>query len=182
VLQGPDGFQLAVYQRVSPPFTAFPVGLASQAFNAMRMVRDQRASVRFFRDTLGFSAAFDSDYRDPAQQPSNFSLPQNLTTSVVRRAAALQPGTGETGRVEVMQFVGLTGKDESRHAVAPNLGILSVRYPVQGLAAYRALVTSRGAEVVQQATNVSADGIGRVDLFAVRDPDGNLTEFYEAAR
>jgi catechol 2,3-dioxygenase-like lactoylglutathione lyase family enzyme len=169
VLQGPDGFQLAVYERKSPPFTAFPVGLISQAFNSMRMVRDQRASVAFYR-RLGFKPVFDSDYVDPAPTPNNFSLPQNLTPTVIRRASALQPVEGETGRVEVMQFVGLSGRDFSDRARAPNLGILSLRYPT-GLASAQA-----GATVVESG------GLGRIALTKRTDPDGNLTEFYEAVK
>lgn len=181
VLQGPDGFQLAAYERSSPPFTAFPLGSISQGFNSMRMVRDQRASVGFY-GKLGFKPVFDSDYRDPAPQASNFSLPHNLTTTVIRRASALQPLDGETGRVEVMEFIGLAGKNAAPFARAPNLGILSVRYPVTDLVRYQAQIAERGVPAVQTARVVPIAGIGRVDLFAVADPDGNLTEFYEVTK
>jgi catechol 2,3-dioxygenase-like lactoylglutathione lyase family enzyme len=180
VLTGPHGINIAAYERVSPPFTAFPLGPISQAFNSMRMVRDQRASVRFYRDRLGFTPVFDSDYRDPAPQPSNFSLPQNLATSVIRRAAALQPVAGETGRVEVMQFVGLVGKDASAEASPPNLGLLSVRYPVQDLAGYRRRLEAQKVAIAYSASSVPVGGLGKVDIVAVRDPDGSITEFYEA--
>jgi catechol 2,3-dioxygenase-like lactoylglutathione lyase family enzyme len=181
VLTGPHGINIAAYERESPPFTAFPLGTLSQGFNSMRMVRDQRASVSFYRDRLGFQIVFDSDYRDPAPQPSNFSLPQNFTTSVVRRAAALQPAPGETGRVEVMQFVGLTGKDVAAHANPPNLGLLSLRYPVKGLAAYRGRLAMQQVPLAFSATLLPIGGLGRVNMVAVRDPDGAITEFYEAA-
>jgi catechol 2,3-dioxygenase-like lactoylglutathione lyase family enzyme len=180
VLSGPHGINIAAYERVSPPFTAFPLGSMSQAFNSMRMVRDQRASMAFYRDRLGFQTVFDSDYRDPTPQQSNFSLPQNLTTSVVRRAAALQPLPGETGRVEVMQFVGLVGKDAAVHAVPPNLGLLSVRYPVAGLAAYRTRLVQQRVPLAYSAALIPVAGLGRVEMIAVRDPDGAITEFYEA--
>jgi hypothetical protein len=38
VLTGPHGINFAVYERLSPPFTAFPLGPISQGFNSMRMV------------------------------------------------------------------------------------------------------------------------------------------------
>jgi catechol 2,3-dioxygenase-like lactoylglutathione lyase family enzyme len=180
VLTGPDGINIAAYERVSPPFTAFPLGLLSQAFNSMRMVRDQNASVAFYRDRLGFQVVFDSDHLDPAPQASNFSLPHNLTTSVVRRAAALQPVPGETGRVEVMQFVGLSGKDASAHAILPNLGLLSVRYPVVGLAAYRRRLAEQQVPLTYSAAAVPVEGLGKVEMLGVRDPDGSITEFYGA--
>jgi catechol 2,3-dioxygenase-like lactoylglutathione lyase family enzyme len=180
VLTGRHGINLAAYQRVSPPFTAFPLGPISQAFNSMRMVRDQRRSLAFYRDGLGFKTVFDADYKDPAPQASNFSVPQNLTASIVRRAAALQPVDGEIGRVEVMQFVGLDGKDAAPHAAAPNLGILSVRYPVAGLDSYRRTLGSRGIRPSAEASGMGVAELGIVDMLAVRDPDGSITEFYEA--
>ncbi len=182
VLTGPHGINLALYQRVSPPFTAHPVGPISLAFNSMRMVRDQRKSVAFYRDKLGFVAQFDADYRDPAPQVSNFSLPINLTTSIVRRAAAMNPESGEVGRVELMQFVGLEGQDKSALASPPNLGIVSLRYPVADLAAYAATLRQRGVTPAYAAAKVNVSGIGAIDLIAVRDPDGNITEFYQAPR
>lgn len=184
VLTGPDGVNLALYQRVSPPFTAHPVGPISLAFNSMRMVRDQRAAVAFYRDKLGFSARFDADYLDPSPTVSNFSLPMNLTTTIVRRAAAMNPDTGEVGRVELMQFVGLTGQDRSALASPPHLGVLSLRYPVRGLAGYAAGLRAKGVAIAYRGTGVAVPELAargeRTDLIAVRDPDGNLTEFYAA--
>lgn len=179
VLSGPDGIHIAVYERKSPAFTAFPVGRISQGFNAMRFVKDERASVAFYRDKLGFQPVFDTDNTDPVPSISNFSIPKNLTTTVIRRAAALRPGTSEAGRVEVMQLVGLEGRDFSGYASPPNLGILSLRYPVKNLAGYRARLAVAGVSINYEASGVPVSGLGLVDIFAVRDPDGNITEFYQ---
>jgi catechol 2,3-dioxygenase-like lactoylglutathione lyase family enzyme len=183
VLTGPHGINLAVYQRHSPPFTAFPVGLISQGFNAMRMVKSRPAARAFYEQTLGFSVLFDSD-REPAEPTrSNFGIPFNLTPTVKRAAAALQPVAGlEFGRVEVMQIEGFTGGDMSAHASPPNLGIVSVRFPVTNLAAYRAQLEARGVAIAYAANAVPVGGLGRVTLIAVRDPDGNISEFYETAK
>ncbi|MEP3227527.1 MAG: VOC family protein [Parasphingorhabdus sp.] len=179
VLQGPHGMNLAVYQRISPAFTNFPVGNMSQVFNSMRMVRDQKATLRFYREKLGFQLLFDADYLDPKPTTSNFSLPINLTTSIVRRAAVVQPVSGETGRIELMQFVGLNGRDFSDQASLPRLGIISVRYPVNNLATYRIQLESRDVKIEHEAKNMPLEGVGNVNLIAVRDRDGNLTEFFE---
>jgi catechol 2,3-dioxygenase-like lactoylglutathione lyase family enzyme len=179
VLAGPHGINLAVYERVTPPFDAFPVGPISQAFNSMRMVRDQKAAVQWYRNILGFGLLFDADYVDPAPQVTNFSIPINLSTTIPRRAAVVHPAPGETGRIELMQFVGFAGRDFSEFARLPNLGIISVRYPVQALATYRRRVGTRGGHAAFAADGVRVAGIGRVSLFAVADLDGNLTEFYE---
>lgn len=184
VLTGPHGIHLAVYQRHSPAFSAFPVGRISQAFNSMRMVRDRAASRRFYEAGLGFGVLFDSA-REPAEPAfSNFGIPYNLTPTIPRAAAALQPVPGETGRVEVMQIEGFTGRDFSAFAVPPNLGILSVRYPVDILQDYLDVVQPRGIAPLTVSENVRIAGLAHmiglsVDVAAVRDADGNLTEFYE---
>ena len=87
---------------------------------------------------------------------------------------------GETGRVEVMEMQGFTGTDQSAHASPPNLGLLLLRFPVRDLASYRRAVEARGTTIAYVAQGVRIAGLGTVDLFAVRDPDGNLTEFYHA--
>ena len=181
VIRGPHGVNYALYQRAAPPFDGFPVGRLSQAFNTMRMVRDQPSALAFFRDRLGFRVLFDAPFTDPEPRSNNFSVPANLATTLVRRAAVAQPVLpGEDGRIEVMQFEGFTGRDLSAHAAPPNWGIISVRYPVARLDAYRVLLEANGVAVVQEAADVPVSGLGTLDLVAVRDPDGSLTEFYHA--
>jgi catechol 2,3-dioxygenase-like lactoylglutathione lyase family enzyme len=179
VLVGPHGINLAVYERISPAFTAFPVGRISQGFNSMRMVRDKPSSRAFYEKLLGFSVVFDSGFEPAEPARSNFGIPLNYTPQIKRSAAALQPVAGETGRVELMQIDGFTGGDVSAVASPPNLGILSVRYPVSDLAAYRQKLEVGAVAIAYAAEHVAIKGIGDVALIAVRDPDGNLTEFYE---
>lgn len=183
VLTGPHGINLAVYERISPPFDAFRVGRISQAFNSMRMVKNRAVARDFYAKQLGFQILFDSASEPAEPARSNFGIPLNYTPEIKRAAAALQPVQGETGRVEVMQIDGFSGGDVSQYASPPNLGIISVRYPVKGLSSYRSRLQSNGVATVYSADAVPVKGIApgdRVNIFAVRDPDGNLTEFYEA--
>ncbi|MEM8726254.1 MAG: VOC family protein, partial [Pseudomonadota bacterium] len=181
VVRGPHGINYALYEREAPPFTAFPIGRLSQAFNTMRMVKDQPASLAWYRDRLGLKVLFDAPFTDLEARSNNFSVPANLATSLVRRAAVIQPELpGETGRIELMQFEGFSGRDLSAHASPPNFGILSVRYPVSDLAGYRTHLEREGIEIEYATNDVAIGGIGIVDLLAVRDADGNLTEFYDA--
>ena len=178
VLTGPNGIHVAAYERISPDFTAFPVGRISQVFNTMRMVRNQPGAKAFY-EKLGFKPRFDSDYEPLEPAWSNFGIPRNFTPIIRRKAAAMQPWDGEWGRVEVMQIVGFEGRDHSERARPPNLGILSVRYPVANLAAYRQMLEGRGIEIAYSARDIDIGGLGKADIFAVRAPDGALTEFYQ---
>ncbi|MEL7197734.1 MAG: VOC family protein [Pseudomonadota bacterium] len=185
VIRGPHGVNYAMYERKSPEFTGFPVGQLSQAFNTMRMVADQPASLAWYRDALGLQKLFDAPFTDPQPRSNNFSVPANMATSLIRRAAVVQPELpGEDGRIELMQFEGFDGRDFSSHASPPNLGIISVRYPVRQFAEYRAFIETNGVSI-ERATQralipLLGKGDAQVSLFAVRDPDGNLTEFYHA--
>ncbi len=181
VVRGPHGVNYALYEREAPPFEEFPVGPLSQAFNTMRMVKDQPASLAFYRDHLGFGVLFDAPFTDPEARSNNFSVPANLATSLVRRAAVAQPVLpAETGRVEVMQFEGFEGRDFSSFASPPNLGIISVRYPVSDFDAYKEALEARGLSIEYSANAVPIGALGTLDIFAVRDGDGNITEFYDA--
>lgn len=181
VITGPHGINFGVYERISPPFTAFPLGRISQGFNSMRMVANKDTARDFYNQKLGFGIVFDGDGTNAIgdkPEPSNFGIPLNYTLKALRAASALNPVPGETGRVEVMQITEFAGIPQGARARAPNLGILSVRYPVRDLAGYRAALVSRGVQPVQAGAGVPVGALGRVDLFAVTDPDGNLTEFY----
>jgi catechol 2,3-dioxygenase-like lactoylglutathione lyase family enzyme len=181
VLTGPHGINFGVYERISPPFTAFPLGRLSQGFNSMRMVASRPAARDFYNRKLGFGIVFDGDGTNAIgdkPEPSNFGIPLNYTLKALRAAAALNPVPGETGRVEVMQITEFSGIPQGARARAPNLGILSVRYPVRDLAGYRAALAANGVTPVQQATAVPVGALGTLDMVAVADPDGNLTEFY----
>lgn len=185
VISGPHGVNYALYERKSPLFTGFRVGKLSQAFNTMRMVKDQPASLAWYRDRLGLLTLFDAPFTDPEPRPNNFSVPANLATTLARRAAVVQPfTTSEDGRIELMQFEGFKGRDYSAHASPPNLGIISVRYPVQEITAYSAHLYSKGIPseyALEDASVIEAlsEDSEVASMFAVRDPDGNLTEFYD---
>jgi catechol 2,3-dioxygenase-like lactoylglutathione lyase family enzyme len=56
---------------------------------------------------------------------------------------------------------------------------LSVRYPVRDLAGLRARVVREGGAIAYEAA-AARTGRRTAAMFALRDPDGSLTEFYQA--
>ncbi|MCH8478877.1 MAG: CpcT/CpeT family chromophore lyase [Wenzhouxiangella sp.] len=177
VLKGPDGINIALYERLAPPLDDFwQFERLSQPFNAMQMVADIERADAFFTGLLGMQHFWSGDFLDPAPGPNNFGLPQNLTTEIPRRTRILQPKPGETGRLELMQFVGLDGRDLSERAKPPNLGILSVRYPVANAGAALADIESAGGSAWRGPAEIDLPPYGRVNIFAVRAPDGAIVE------
>lgn len=179
VLKGPDGINIALYERLEPPLDAFwQFERLSQPFNAMQMVADIEQADAFFTGVLGMTHFWSGDFLDPEPGPNNFGLPQNMATEIPRRTRILQVQHAEVGRLELMQFAGLDGRDLGDRAVPPNLGILSVRYPVPDLDAALARIEAAGGAAWRGPTDVDLAPYGSVRLMAVRAPDGAIVELY----
>lgn len=179
VLKGPHGVNIALYERLSPPLDEFwDFNRLSQPFNAMQMVADMESADAFFTEVLGMEHFWSGDYLDPEPGPNNFGLPQNLTTEIPRRTSILQPQPGETGRLELMQFVGLDGRDLSGRAKPPNLGIISIRYPVDDAGRALKRIKTAGGEAWRGPSTIELPPYGTVRLFAVRAPHGAIVEIF----
>ncbi|MCC5862431.1 MAG: hypothetical protein JJT93_11060 [Gammaproteobacteria bacterium] len=183
VLKGPDGINIALYERLSPPLDEFwTFDRLSQPFNAMQMVADMTPAEAFFTELLGMSHFWTGDFLDPEPGPNNFGLPQNLTTEIPRRTRILSAVPGETGRLELMQFVGLDGRNLADRAAPPNLGILSIRYEVSDADAAHAHFTAAGGQAWQPLATITLPPYGEIRIFAVRAPDGAIVELWSRHR
>jgi hypothetical protein len=183
VVRGPDGVNIAIYERLSPKLEGWDtIKGISRAFNAMTMVKDFEAERRFFQDGLGFGAWFIGNYEDKVAVATNFGLPVNLSTSVPRRSGILWESVGEDGRVELMRFVGLEGVDQSARASFANRGIISVRIPVADLSAWIARARAQNIVVNAAAEPVTLPPYGKVRHAWVQSPGGNIVEAFEIVR
>lgn len=176
VLRGPDGVNVSVYQRLSPPLTEFPnVRYISSAFNAMFMVRDMPAMKSFVREVLAFEEVAAGDFVDRNPGPNNFGLPHNWADNLIRRFSIWGPGKDLDGRVELLQFIGLTGQ-ALRPGEAFHRGILALRFPVDNLdrelerIAYKPMAAPR---------TVALEPYGQVRIATFLSPEGGRFELME---
>jgi len=180
VIKAPDGINFAIYERLSPALAPFwDFERLSQPFNAMQMIASTEQAEAFFQGVLGMTTFWASDFVDPEPAYNNFGLPQNLTTQIPRRTRILWPRPGETGRLEAMEIVGLKGRDLSDRATPPNLGILSVSYPVEDAAQSLAAIENAGAKPVYGLRSFSWAPYGKVRMFTVQSPGGALINIFE---
>lgn len=180
VVRMPDGVNLAVYSRVDPPIEGWDdLEGFSYPFNTMAMVHDIEAEREFFEAGLGFSPFWAGDYIDPEEVDTNHGLPDNLSDDVPRRTAILQQRPGEDGRIELMQFVGLSGQDFSDRARPPNLGLLGVRLPVDDLDAALAAMAQTAVAPVAGPIEVDLAPYGPVRWAVIRSPSGIIIEMIE---
>ena len=104
----------------------------------------------------------------------------NFAQTLVRQSGVVEPVPGEEGRIELMQFRGFSGRSFAAYAQPPNLGIISLRYPVADMVGWKGHLASIGVVSAAAASGVAIEGLGKVDILAVRDPEGAITEFYGA--
>ncbi|MEO1189074.1 MAG: hypothetical protein AAFW60_08370, partial [Pseudomonadota bacterium] len=107
-------------------------------------------------------------------------IPQNLTTSVPYKAGIFTPQTQTLyGRMEYIEIDGLDGFDYADRCKAPNLGWLSVTYPVESIDAAKAMVEERGWSISRDIFAAQRPSFGSLEIFAIKAPDGATIEFAE---
>lgn len=180
VLRGPDGINFGVYERVEPGLLGWPnIRKMSRPFNAMQIVKDRDVTVAFYENVLGFVSMSIGNSPAAQKEANNFGLPANLVTSTPLRSAIMHPTGGESGRVEFVEWDGLEGRDLSDRSVAPNLGILTLRFPVSDAASRAADIVDKGGRLLAVPATVTMPPYGDVSIFSVETPDGVFLEFFE---
>ena len=181
IYRGPDGVQIQTYDRLSPPLpeTIPDFERMTAPFNMMQMVADRDVAYDFFTQVLGFDTFYKGKpYTAKTPTPTPIGIPLSLTTSVPYRAGIVYPVAGEFGRMEMIEVMGLDGFDYADQCDAPNLGILAVRYPVADIERAKSQVLARGGAISRDIATVSLGGVGTVELFSLKTPDGAIMQFF----
>jgi len=172
---------VAVYERLSPPLPDFwpPFERFTQPFNTMQTVRDRNATLAFFTDVLGFGVFYKGKPSTASEHTySNFSIPTQWTMTLRSLAGIVHPTPGEVGRMEFIEFMDLVGEDYADRCLPPNLGIISVRYPVADAAAAQRIIEERGWPIAYELASTTITPYGPVSTFALQSPDGAMVEFF----
>lgn len=180
IIIGPDGFVIGLIERRAPPLD-WPEGLGTMTrqFNSSQVVRDYDAAVAFYRDILGWKPLFEVAAAGEGEPSLILGLPMPQTAEVERRVGIWHPEGTNDGSVELIQCVGIRARDFSASAVAPNIGILSLRFPVTNARALARKIEARGWPLYTPPMQLDIAPYGPITLFAVRTPDGAILEFYE---
>ncbi len=181
VFKGPGGLQVQSYERLTPPLpeTIPQFDRMTQPFNIMSLVADRAANRKLFVDVLGFSTFFyGKPYKSDQPEYTPLGIPKSLTDKTLYRTAILAPAPGEFGRVEMIETMDIQGYDFSENCVAPNLGILAIRFPVENAAAALGTIQKRGWPVSRPLTSISSQPHGQLSMFGVTTPDGSMIDFY----
>lgn len=180
VMQGPEGVVVSVYERLQPRMPdAVDLNRLRRPFNAMQSVRDLAVARHFYGEVLGFEVVNEGRFENPVRAPNNFGVPANLVVAQPMPFAIYGPRRTGPTQVELVQFAGVEGRDLADRAVAPNLGLLALRFPVRHLAAIEQRLRTAGWPISAGPAMLSIAPYGRVRILAVRAPDGARLEFFE---
>lgn len=179
ITTGFDGISFAMIERIKPTLTGWPnVKHMSRVFNSTQVVNDIDTSLAFYRDVLGFQVYLEHKGASKEAGPNVLGLPYNLTTEIPRSVYILHPQKINEGSVELLQFHGAQGKNVSELASPPNLGIVTLRFPVDNLSALSKHLQQNNVKIVSRAT-LDLPPYEQVDMLAIRTPDLTWIEFYQ---
>ncbi len=179
----PDGITVGMLQ----PYGKILIDLPefkhmSRAFVSAQIVSDYDATMSFFMDKLGWKPLVDTVVKDMAEPGQEvLGIPSPLAYSVERKVSIMHPDGMNDGAVELIEMSELKGRDFREDCVAPNIGYLALRFPVDDLTSYAAELSSRDVEFYTEITDVFIAPIGQCQCFSVRTPDGVILEFYETS-
>ncbi|MCC2976542.1 hypothetical protein LK533_07620 [Sphingomonas sp. PL-96] len=181
VARGPDGLVLAIIEpRQAVEIALPPADRLTRIFNSTQLVRDVGDAIAFYTDVLGWKVMMDMVIDDAVEPGADvLGLPMPYARAVRRRVAIVHPEGRNDGSVELIE-IDFAGEDYAERAVAPNIGLLALRVPVDDVASLAAQVAGCGHALHTPPTLVDVAAIGRTLLFSVRTPDGAIIEFFEA--
>lgn len=179
LLKGPDAVVIAAIQRIAPPLTGWPhLKEFSHQFNSTQIVQNMDAALDFYVKKLGWKVYMQSN--TPGENHDNvLGVPNNLNPQTMHKVSIVHPEGKNMGSVELIQIEGITGKSYAQNATPPNLGILTLRFPVQNMDDFSKMINEKGVAIEKQPTEALIKPYGRVKIMVLRAPDGAWLEFFE---
>ncbi len=180
--RGPDNVRLALIERIEPPLPDAdqPEGFGP-VFNSSQIVRDMDAALAFYCGVLGFQRAVSFKSEAFAAAANVLGLPPGLAPQAGLDLHIVHPKGLKEGSMEIVSVTGADGLDLAATATPPNFGMAVLRHHVRGVNVLARHLSQHGWPLAMPLTRVMLAPYGKVDLLAVRAPDGAWLEFYENA-
>ncbi len=180
LMNGYDDIIVAFTHRTQPPLELKEgFKLPTHVYNSSLTVNDLKESYQFYKEKLGFSLLNEYEVKKDGPQENMFGIPFNIIPDVVCKANIFSLDGTRDVVFQTIEFEGVDGKDFSKHAVAPNRGLLLYRCRVKNLKAYFDFLQSNKVDIIQPPKEVKIEPYGLVHCFCITSPDGVLWEFFE---
>lgn len=180
LMKGYDDTIIAFTHRVIPPLE-LPSNnnLPTHIYNSSIVVKNLKKSRHFYEEILGCKVLNEYEVKKDHPQENMFGLPHNLADKVTCKANILSFDGERDVVFQIIEFEGVSGKDFSDRAIPPNRGFLLYRVEVKNLKGYYETLGKKYATIYKPITTLIIEPYGKINCFAVVDPDGVLWEFIE---
>ena len=180
VATGPDGFVIGIIEPHYQLSFDLDFDAMSRAFNSTQIVNDMERALTFYRDTLGWTVLLDLVIDNAVEPgPDILGMPMPMAETARRRVAIVHPEGVNDGSVELLEIAGWEGRDHAANAVAPNVGMLALRIPIDSVDDYAEEIQERGGELYVLPCVANVAPYGELRTFSIRSPEGAILEFYE---
>lgn len=183
LMRGPNGEVLCLMQLIAPPADEARYGHMqgfSWPFNAAITVADFEAARIFFADQLRWRTVMQGEVKSPPGAATPVGLPEPVAQNFGRKFASFtQDEANRDGSIQVLEYIGLKGRDLSARAVPPNLGLLALRVPVSNLAATLAEFRAKGGSLAAEPQRVNLPPYGEVTMATLTGPAGARIELFQ---
>ena len=175
-----DGIVHALIERLEPPIeNDNQKSLFSALINSSIIVNDHQQEKNFFQQVLGFEPLIEQSGSFDKPCSNVFAMPHELVAQTPNELTLLSPDGSRFGTVELASFPELTGNDFSARNKPYNLGITTLRFPVNGLSAFKQYLTEKQVEYTELAS-VALPPYGEISMVALQTPAGTRLEFFES--
>ncbi len=183
LMRGHEDVVFALIQRIKPTLEGYPnLKKLSHIFNSSQIVKSMDVSKQFYQDVLGFKVYMDHNVQGSEKAYNIFGMPNNLYSGIDRKICILSPQGNNFGSVELIELVGVEGRDFSEFAVPPNLGILMLRFPVSNIEKFYAHLQEQNVTSESNIQEMEVAPYGMCNVLALRSPDGAWLEFLEVIK
>ena len=145
----------------------------SEIINAAQVVPDMDRALAFYRDILGLVVLKD-------QVPGNKQLDSQLQFPPGTRIRVVHLASGDraTGKIELVQFLNIRGRDLTPKP--PNTGLFMLAFVVEDIEILIEDLRQNKIPVVCPPTEIGSTIYGRRKVATVQAPNGILVEFVQA--
>lgn len=180
LMNGFDDTIVAFTHRVKPPLQ-LPVGLniPSHIYNSSITVSNLAEAQAFYKNKLGFTLLNEYGVKKDKPQENMFGMPFNLANKIDVQANIFSLDGERDVIFQIVEYVGLTGKDHRKTAKVPNRGLALYRCAVDGIDGYYNSVKTNGVDIMTELSEVKIEPFGQVKRFSVVSPNAVIWEFYE---
>jgi len=145
----------------------------SEIINSAQVVPDIDSALAFYRDILGLVVLKD-------QVPGNKQLDSQLQFPPGTRIRVVHLGSGHrpTGRIELVQFLNVKGRDLT--ARPPSIGLFMLSFAVEDIEQLTEDLRKKNIVVTCPPTQIGSILYGKRKVATAQAPNGLLVEFVEA--